>query len=140
MNPLLVHRLLRDEHLIATTNNTAKEAVDKRVSRCFVIANEFYWDTASISKKSVFLTGALEHIIIDSGASFCLTHCKYDFITPITEPSIPSLKTVKDTVEVKGEGTVEWTARDINGSKITLTVKALYVPEGNICLFPPRYG
>ena len=96
------------------------------------------WDNATISKKSVFLTSNLEPVIIDSGASFCLTFVEDDFIESIRPSSIKTLQTVKDNIPLKGEGLVEWFARDINGQKITIWITALYVPEAHIQLFSPQ--
>ena len=45
---------------------------------------------------------------------------------------------MNNDIPVKGEGLVEWIARDINGQKITIRIMALYVPEAHIRLFSPQ--
>ena len=103
----------------------------------FVAANKLIWDNAALSKKSVFLTNNFAPVIIDSGASFCLTFTKDNFIKTIRPSSIKTLQTVKDDIPVKGEGLVKWIARDINGQKKNIPITALYVPEEHIRLFSP---
>ena len=112
--------------------------MDQNIKSGFVAANKLIWDNAAISKKSVFLTKNLEPVIIDSGASFCLTHVESDFIETIKPFPIKTLQTVKDDILVKGDDLVEWVARDIDEQKITIQITALYVPEAHIQLFPPQ--
>ena len=138
INPLLVYRLLQKQILSTNTSRKTKQIVDRNMNECFVAASDFQWENQSVSKKSVFLTNALQPVVIDSGASFCLTHCKEDFISPIKQSNIKSLKTVKDSISVEGEGQVQWIARDINGNKINIQIHALYVPQGHIRFFSPQ--
>ena len=65
-------------------------------------------------------------------------HFVEDFTKPIRNLSIKTLQTVNNDISVKGEGIVEWIARDINGQKIIIRIKALYVPDAHIRLFFPQ--
>ena len=83
-----------------------KPIVDQNIRDCYVTAQNFKWDNATISKKSVFFTNNFAPIVIDSGASYCLSHVRYDFITPITKALIQALQTLDSNVAVEGIGRV----------------------------------
>ena len=51
-------------------------------------------------------------IVIDTGASVSLTPCASDFISSIEPPRISNLHGPQGSVNIVGEGTVQWTIRD----------------------------
>jgi hypothetical protein len=128
INPILLHRLLNDQNFLTHATNKYKDIVDSNIRNCFVVANKLVWAddvTSKYSQKSIFLTQNNEPVVIDSGASCCLTNCKSDFIGPITKSSVSSLQTVNSSIKVQGEGIVEWVAKDINGNRIKIQINDL---------------
>ena len=77
-------------------------------------------------------------IVIDTGASVSLSPRPEDFIGPIQPPSIKSLQGLKGSVNIVGEGTVEWKIRDVLGQTRTIRTKAFYVPTASVRLFSPQ--
>jgi hypothetical protein len=76
-------------------------------------------------------------IVINSGASFCLTPCIKDFISPL-EASDATLTGLNLVMKVAGTGTVEWVVQDVTGMVKTIRCRAFYVPNANIRLFSPQ--
>lgn len=77
-------------------------------------------------------------LIIDSGASGCLSPVKDDFIAwEKTENCLP-ITGINSQAQVKGIGTVEWTLQDDNGKPRKLRARALYVPECKVKLLSPQ--
>ena len=77
-------------------------------------------------------------IVIDSGASVCLTPFQSDFITPIKDTSLSDLNGLSSTTKVVGEGTVSWTVYDMFGTVRTIKCTAYYVPDASIRLYSPQ--
>ena len=77
-------------------------------------------------------------VVIDTGASMCLTPVLSDFVTPLT-PVHNHLTGINSDTPISGTGTVEWDIEDAQGLRMTLRVQAYYVPEANIRLFSPQY-
>ena len=82
-DPLVVYNLRHQDEFLTTNSKRYKPTVDHNIKSSFVAANKLIWNNAAISKKSVFLTNNLAPVIIDSGASFCLTFTKDNFIETI---------------------------------------------------------
>ena len=75
-------------------------------------------------------------IIFDSGASYCITHDKSDFIS---FSKISSVKSLAGFVQgsnstVQGEGELIWHIRDDNGNLRALRLHALYIPNAQVRL------
>ena len=77
-------------------------------------------------------------IVIDTGASVSLTPQPEDFVGPIRPPSLKSLQGLKGSVNIVGEGTVEWRVRDVLGQVRTISTKGFYVPSASVRLFSPQ--
>jgi len=54
-------------------------------------------------------------VVLDTGASFSLTHFTADFVTPIVSTSSKEMKGIVDSLRIQGVGTVSWPIRDIFG-------------------------
>ena len=76
-------------------------------------------------------------VVINTGASFCLTPNIGDFITPLS-PSTSSLTGLNSETAVSGTGTVEWNIQDATGMIKILRCEAYYVPQAKIRLFSPQ--
>ena len=77
-------------------------------------------------------------IVIDSGASICLTPFLSDFIGPVVDSPLKHLTGLSTQTPVVGEGTVAWTVFDMFGNVRTIKVTALYVPDAHIRLYSPQ--
>jgi hypothetical protein len=77
-------------------------------------------------------------IVFDTGASVSITPLREDFIGNLKPSTCESLNSLHGTVKVVGEGMVEWTVFDVNNVVKTIRTRALYIPDGNICLFSPQ--
>jgi hypothetical protein len=74
-------------------------------------------------------------IVFDAGASCCISPLLEDFIGDLETPMYATVKGLKKGIKVVGQGIVEWTIFDMDGVTRRIRTKALYIPEGNICLF-----
>ena len=77
-------------------------------------------------------------VVIDSGASRSLTPNLSDFVGPLRECSVDTLKGLGGKSLVVGVGTVEWTIRDLYGKTGKVRTEAYYVPSAEIRLFSPQ--
>ena len=77
-------------------------------------------------------------IVIDTGASVSLTPCPEDFVGSIRPPSIKTLQGLKGSVDIVGDGIVEWRVRDALGQTRTIRTMAFYVPCATVRLFSPQ--
>ena len=99
LNPLKVYRILHQQDLITTKSAQYKPIVNHNIQSTFVAAGNLRWNNSAISKTSTFLTETWEPVVIDSGASFCLSHNKDEFVSPICASQIKTLQTVKDNIK-----------------------------------------
>ena len=76
------------------------------------------------------------HIIWDSGASRSISHDKSDFVTFNPKADLDNLQGFASSngYEIKGQGEVEWSIPDDNGTVRPLKLPAYYIPECNIRL------
>ena len=91
-------------------------------------------------RQSVYISNKSEDdlpVVIDTGASFCLSPKLSDFITPI-KPCTSTLIGLNSETQVSGTGIVEWVIQDAMGEVRTIKVEAYYVPEATIRLFSPQ--
>ena len=84
------------------------------------------------------LTGALGGfpLIVDTGASVCVTPVLDDFIT--YEPCDIEIKDLSSKNKVAGRGLVRWTVLDTRGLPCTLQVQAYHVPHTDVRLLSPQ--
>ena len=77
-------------------------------------------------------------IVIDTGASICVTPNAADFINGISTGNLPELRGLNHTSQVAGTGLVEWTVVDVNNRVRKIRAWAFYVPDATIRLFSPQ--
>ena len=77
-------------------------------------------------------------VVVDTGASMCLTPVLGDFVTPLT-PVHNHLTGINSETPISGTGIVEWEIKDAQGLVMKIRVQAYYVPEASIRLFSPQY-
>lgn len=75
-------------------------------------------------------------LIIDSGASVCITPHRNDFIT--YQNSSVQIKDLSASTAVAGEGLLEWTLQDSSGTQHTLTLPGYHMPTAKVRLLSPQ--
>ena len=75
-------------------------------------------------------------LILDSGASVCITPCRSDFIT--YQKSTLKIKDLSSSNKVAGEGMVKWSVTDDNGDVITLELPGYHIPKAEVRLLSPQ--
>ena len=116
-----------------------KEALKYRANICSAVLEDEV--SAQVNgEMTVYLNKHADSppVVIDTGASMCLTPVLSDFITPLT-PVHNHLTGVNSETPISGTGIVEWDIEDCQGLRMKLKVQAYYVPEANIRLFSPQY-
>ena len=74
-------------------------------------------------------------MIVDSGASVCISHDRRDFVGPITKPGvITKLQGIAKGLKIEGQGHVLWTFHDAHGQLRSLKLPAYYVPSCKVRL------
>jgi hypothetical protein len=76
-------------------------------------------------------------VVINTGASFCLTPCISNFVGPL-QASKTTLTGLNSVTTVAGTGIVEWTIQDATGMVKLIRCWAFYVPDATIHLFSPQ--
>jgi hypothetical protein len=77
-------------------------------------------------------------ILIDTDASVSVTPILTDLNGPLRPCATANLQGLSGTMEVIGEGTVEWMVRDMFRNKRWIIMKAYYVPSASHRLFSPQ--
>ena len=92
MDPLCVYKYLQDMDFLNRVDQPLKNTIDGNIQKCYVAASSIWWNQLFVSKQSVFLTKTFSPVVIDSGASYCLTHIQSDFISELRPPPISSFR------------------------------------------------
>ena len=100
MDLLRVYKYLDDMDFLNRVEQPLKNTIDDNIQKRYVAASSIQWNQSFVSKQSVFLTKIFSPVVIDSGASYCLTHIQSDFISKICSPLISSLQTLNDDIKV----------------------------------------
>jgi hypothetical protein len=82
----------------------------------------------------------MEHIplIIDTGASCCITPCKSDFKPGSYRSSDIKVRDLSGENQVIGQGAVLWTVKDTRGRKQVIELPALHIPTAKVRLLSPQ--
>jgi hypothetical protein len=75
-------------------------------------------------------------IIIDSGASVCISPHKSDFIT--YKDSKMKIKDLSLSNQVSGEGIISWSLLDENGDSVQIELKGHHIPNAEVRLLSPQ--
>lgn len=75
-------------------------------------------------------------LIVDTGASVCISPCRADFIT--YKSSKVKIKDLSSSNKVQGEGMVRWHVRDDTGKLITLELPGYHIPHSEVRLLSPQ--
>lgn len=75
-------------------------------------------------------------LIVDSGASVCISPIRSDFIT--YNQSRIKIKDLSSSNTVDGEGLVKWNVIDTSGNQVTLVVPGFHIPQAEVRLLSPQ--
>ena len=75
-------------------------------------------------------------LIVDTGASVCISPRREDFVTYKT--SKVKIKDLSKTNTVQGEGLIRWTVRDKNGQNVILELPGYHIPNAEVRLLSPQ--
>ena len=75
-------------------------------------------------------------MIVDTGASVCISPRREDFVT--YKSSKIKIKDLSKTNTVKGEGLICWTVLDQNGQNVILELPRYHIPNAEVCLLSPQ--
>jgi hypothetical protein len=77
-------------------------------------------------------------LIIDTGASCCITPHKSDFIPSSYKSSQVQIKDLSGTNSVTGEGMLLWKVLDRYGREVIIKIKGYHVPKASVRLLSPQ--
>jgi hypothetical protein len=82
----------------------------------------------------------LQHIplIVDSGASVCITPCKSDFKPGTYRSSNMKVRDLSSENKVDGEGLVQWAVKDTNGNTHVIELPCLHIASAGVHLLSPQ--
>ena len=75
-------------------------------------------------------------LIVDTGASICISPCHSDFTT--YQPSKLKIWDLSSSNKVLGEGTICLSIKDHNGQTTTLELPGYHIPTAKVCLLSPQ--
>jgi transposase InsO family protein len=76
-------------------------------------------------------------LIVDSGASCCISPHREDFVT--YHDSKVKIKDLSGVNKVSGEGMLEWKVLDEFGREHTISIKGYHIPRASVRLLSPQY-
>ena len=75
-------------------------------------------------------------LIVDSGASVCVSPRREDFMS--YRPSKMHIKDLSSSNKVQGEGMIRWSVLDINGKTVHLDLPGYHIPNAEVRLLSPQ--
>jgi hypothetical protein len=72
------------------------------------------------------------NVIIDTGASFCISPHQSEFVTYAS--SKIKLKNLTSSIQVAGEGLIRWSLHDANGIVVTIELMGYHIPTTDVHL------
>ena len=82
------------------------------------------------------LTKEQYQLIVDTGASVCITPCRHDFIS--YRPSKVKIKDLSKSNSVEGEGVLRWVIMDTDGNPCTIELPGYHIPSADVKLLSPQ--
>jgi hypothetical protein len=81
-------------------------------------------------------TAVRSSVIIDSGASVCISPYQSDFIT--YNKSNMKIKDLSSSNQVSGEGILCWSVQDTHGASVVIELMGYHIPNAEVCLLSPQ--
>eukprot|EP00804_Cyclotella_cryptica_P015074 CCRYP_000647-RA/>CCRYP_000647-RA protein AED:0.72 eAED:0.72 QI:0/0/0/0.5/1/0.5/2/0/813 len=76
-------------------------------------------------------------LIVDSGASCCISPCREDFGDDYATSDV-KITDLSSTNRVQGQGTITWRVLDCYGKEVTLTIPGYHIPSASVRLLSPQ--
>lgn len=77
-------------------------------------------------------------LIVDTGASCCVTPRRDDFISGTYRPSNVKIKDLSGANKVAGRGMIRWTVCDASGKAFDIEIEGYHVPQASVRLLSPQ--
>ena len=77
-------------------------------------------------------------LIVDTGASCCITPHQHDFVDGSYKESEVKIKDLSGLNKVAGRGLIRWRIRDKHGQVQTLEIEGFHVPKASVRLLSPQ--
>jgi hypothetical protein len=77
-------------------------------------------------------------LIVDSGASCCVSPNREDFIEGTYRPSEVKIKDLSGVNKVAGKGMLRWSVQDKNGRVHDIEIQGYHVPQASVRLLSPQ--
>ena len=77
-------------------------------------------------------------LIVDTGASCCVSPRRDDFISGTYRPSNVKIKDLSGANKVAGRGMIRWTVRDASGKAFDIEIEGYHVPQASVRLLSPQ--
>jgi hypothetical protein len=81
-------------------------------------------------------TAVRSSVIIDSGASVCISLHQSDFLT--YNKSNMKIKDLLSSNQVAGEGILCWSIQDTHGASVVIELMGYHIPNAEVCLLSPQ--
>jgi hypothetical protein len=81
-------------------------------------------------------TAISSSVIIDSGASVCISPHRSDFVT--YNKSNMKIKDLSSSNQVAGEGILRWSIQDTHGASVVIELMGYHIPNAEVCLLSPQ--
>ena len=94
--------------------------------------------TTLLTWSALFATSCTFPVIVDTGATITITPFLTNFMTPLTTTEGAVLQGLTKGISIKGSGHVHWCLTSDDGTNMTLTIPAFYVPQAGQCLLSPQ--
>ena len=102
--------------------------ISKSVRKCLLSSID--------SPKCFSSVAACSSVIVDSGASVCITPHRSDFLS--YQSSSMKIKDLSSSNSVAGEGIVRWSFQGANGKSFSIEVVGYHIPTAEVRLLSPQ--
>ena len=140
MELLVTERLDRLMHHVSVPSKNTKHTVsinlEQSLNSIISCASKWFFPAADESVFNSIGTGLDAPLVVDSGASCCITPHREDFTSYGT--SKVKVKDLSGVNRVAGEGTINWKVLDSYGAEYTIKLKAYHMPGASVRLLSPQ--
>jgi hypothetical protein len=137
MRLLLAERI---DRVMIRSKLKKKRRVSVHLEQCrqqiSVSAGRWFFPAADESVFNSLCDGFDAPLIVDTGASCCISPHREDFIT--YSDSKVKVKDLSGSNKVAGEGMVKWKVLDKDGLEVELELKAYHMPNASVRLLSPQ--
>eukprot|EP00956_Cyclotella_meneghiniana_P008045 scaffold10719_cov37-Cyclotella_meneghiniana.AAC.1 len=118
------------------TKHTVSINLEQSLNSIISCAGKWFFPAADESVFNSIGTGLDAPLVVDSGASCCITPHREGFTSYST--SKVKVKDLSGVNRVAGEGMINWKVLDSYGAKYTIKLKAYHMPGASVQLLSPQ--